>query len=311
MTYSAYLQDEWKIADALTVNFGGRYDHYDGFRSESQFSPRINAVLTPARGLTIHGGYARYFSPAPFANVAATSVLKFRGTSAQAPGDDGTTIPLATVPFAERQDYFDVGIQQKAGDFTIGIDAYHRRSTNLVDEGQFGAPIILTPFNYARGRINGVEGNVSYQHGRFLAYANLAYAKAQGKGIVSSEFNFDPDDVAYIAGHYIYLDHDQTWTGSGGISYRFAQGTKLGGSMMYGSGLRKDGDVPNGGKLDPYAVFNLTVSHTFARPGIEVRFDVFNVGDHVYEIRDGSGVGVGAPQFGQRRSFFVGVSKTF
>ncbi|MBN8809022.1 MAG: TonB-dependent receptor [Sphingomonas sp.] len=311
MTYSAYLQDEWKLSPALTVNFGGRFDHYDGFRSESQFSPRINAVLTPGNGLTLHAGYARYFSPAPFANVAGTSVLKFRGTSAQAPGDDGVTTPLATVPFAERQDYFDIGIQQKAGYFTIGLDAYHRRSQNLVDEGQFGAPIILTPFNYARGRIDGIEGNINYQRGRFLAYANLAWSKAQGTDIVSSQFNFDPGDLAYISNHYIYLDHDQTWTGSGGLSYRFAGGTKLGGSMLYGSGLRKDGAVPNGGKLTPYAVFNLTASHTFRGPGIEVRFDVFNVGDHVYEIRDGSGVGVGAPQFGQRRSFFVGVSKTF
>ena len=308
LTYSIYLQDEWKIAEPLIVNFGGRFDRYDGFRSEQQFSPRINAVLTPSKGLTLHAGYARYFSPAPFANVASTSVAKFVGTSAEAPGG-----LVSTVPFAERQDYFDVGAQQKLGSFTIGIDAYHRRSQNLVDEGQFGAPIILTPFNYARGRIDGVEGNVSYQHGPWLAYANISYAKAQGRGIVSGEFNFDPGDVAYIAGNYIYLDHDQTWTGSGGASYRFDQGalrgTKLGASMIYGSGLRKDGAVPNGGKLAPYAVFNLTASHEFAGPGIEIRADIINIADHVYEIRDGSGVGVGAPQYGARRGFLFGVSK--
>ena len=315
MSYSVYLQDEWKIAAPLTINFGGRFDHYDGFRSESQFSPRINAVLAPAKGLTLHAGYARYFSPAPFANVASTSVLKFRGTSAQAPGDDGVDPPLSTTPFAERQDYFDIGAQQKFGDFIIGIDAYHRRSKNLIDEGQFGAPIILTPFNYAKGRIDGIEGNIAYKSGPLLAYANFAYAKAQGTNIASGEFNFDPGDLDYIRGHYIYLDHDQTYTGSAGLSYRFDQGvlngSKLGGSMIYGSGLRKDGDVPNGGKLPPYAVFNLTVSHKFAGPGIEIRADIFNIADHVYEIRDGSGVGVGAPQFGQRRSFFFGVSKSF
>ena len=314
MTYSVYLQDEWKIAEPLIVNFGGRFDHYTGFRAESQFSPRINAVLTPSKGLTLHAGYARYFSPAPFSNVATTSVLKFRGTSAQAPGDNGVTTPLATAPFAERQDYFDVGAQQKLGRFTLGIDAYHRRSRNLVDEGQFGAPIILTPFNYTRGRIDGIEGNVSYQHGPVFAYANFSYAKAQGLGIASGQFNFDPGDVAYIARNYIYLDHDQTYTGSAGASYRFDQGflrdSKLGGSMIYGSGLRKDGDVPNGGKLTPYAVFNLTASHDFKGPGIEVRFDVLNVADRVYEIRDGSGVGVGAPQFGARRGFMFGISKT-
>ncbi|MFA6124693.1 TonB-dependent receptor [Sphingomonas sp.] len=314
LTYSVYLQDEWQVADPLIVNFGGRFDHYDGFRSESQFSPRINAVLTPSKGLTFHAGYARYFSPAPFSNVATTSVLKFRGTSAQAPGDDGVNPPLATVPFAERQDYFDIGAEQKIGRFTLGIDAYHRRSKNLVDEGQFGAPIILTPFNYARGRIDGIEGNISYQHGPLQAYANFSYAKAQGFSVASGQFNFSPDDLAYIAKNYIYLDHDQTYTGSAGVSYRFDQGllrdSRFGASMIYGSGLRKDGDVPNGGKLTPYTVFNLTASHEFKGPGISIRADIINVADRVYEIRDGSGVGVGAPQFGARRGFLFGISKT-
>jgi hypothetical protein len=42
---------------------------------------------------------------------------------------------------------------------------------------------------------------------------------------------------------------------------------------------------------------------------VELRFDIINVGDHAYQIRDGAGVGVGAPQWGARRGFFVGVTK--
>ncbi|WP_277968859.1 TonB-dependent receptor [Sphingomonas echinoides] len=315
MTYSAYLQDEWKIADPLVVNFGGRFDAYNGYRSESAFSPRVNAVLTPLAGLALHAGYSRYFSPPPFTNVATTSVLLYRGTSAQAPGDDGVNPPLATTPYAEKQDYFDVGGQWKLTPaVTVGLDAYYRKSHNLLDEGQFGAPIILTPFNYARGTIKGVEGNVSYSAHGLSLYGNIAYAKAQGRNIVSSQFNIDPADLAYITTNSIYLDHDQTWTGSAGASYRVEQGflrdSRFGGSMIYGSGLRRDGDVPNGGKLPAYAVFNLTASHNFAGPGIEIRADIINVGDHVYQIRDGSGVGVGAPQFGARRGFLFGISKT-
>lgn len=310
-TYSVYLQDEWKPLPRVTVNFGGRFDHYDGFRSEQQFSPRINAVWTPPTGTTFHAGYARYFSPAPFANVATTSVARFVGTSAQAP--NGLT---STVPFAERQDYFDVGLEQQITPvLSIGIDAYHRVSTNLGDEGQFGAPIILTPFNYAQGRINGVEATINYKRGPLLLYANAAFAKAQGRNIVSSEFSFDPADFAYIRNNFIYLDHDQTWTASAGASYRFddgvLRGTKVGGTLTYGSGLRTAGAVPNGDTLPSYAVVNLTVSHKFDRPGIEIRADIVNVGDHIYEIRDGSGVGVGAPQFGARRAFYFGISKSF
>jgi outer membrane receptor for ferrienterochelin and colicins len=309
--YSAYLQDEWRILPRLTLNLGARFDAYHGYRSEQQLSPRANLVWTPGSGTTIHIGYARYFSPPPFANIATPTVAKFQGTSAEAPGLQ------STAPFAERQNYFDAGLQQKLGAFTIGIDAYDRKSRNLIDEGQFGAPIILTPFNYRDGRIRGIEGNLSYAQGPWLAYANLAYAKAQGRNIVSSEFNFDPADLAYIRNHYIYLDHDQTWTGSAGIAYRFLDGalagTKFGADMIYGSGLRTTPDLgpPNGGHLPGYTQVNASLSHRFASLGLDVRFDVVNLFDRVYKIRDGSGVGVGAPQYGPRRGFFAGITKTF
>ena len=49
----------------------------------------------------------------------------------------------------------------------------------------------------------------------------------------------------------------------------------------------------------------------FDRAGtLTVRVDVINVRDQRYEIRDGTGVGVGAPQYGPRRGVFVGVSKS-
>ena len=67
--------------------------------------------------------------------------------------------------------------------------------------------------------------------------------------------------------------------------------------------------MPNGDKLPAYAQVNLAVSYKLKRPGIELRFDVINLGDHVYQIRDGTGVGVGAPQFGARRGFYFGISK--
>ena len=309
-TESVYLQDEWKILPTVTLNVGGRFDHYKGYREQQQFSPRANIVWQPTQTTTIHGGYARYFSPAPFENVATTTVSRFIGTSAAAP--EGL---LDTTPFAERQNYFDLGFQQKVGTtgLTFGVDGYYRRSHDLIDEGQFGAPIILTPFNYRRGKIHGVEANVSYAKGPWLAYANFAYAKAMGKEVTSSQFDFDPGDLAYIQHHYIYLDHDQTYTGSAGISYAFRNGPlsgfRLGGDMIYGSGLRADGDVPNGVALRNYAQFNLSSSYKFAGPGIQIRFDIINVGDKKYEIRDGTGVGVGAPEYGPRRGFFVGIAK--
>jgi outer membrane receptor protein involved in Fe transport len=305
-TYSVYLQDEWKILSNLTLNYGLRFDQVDAFLNENQVSPRVNLVWLPFEGTTVHVGYARYFSPPPFELVAAETVSKFVGTTAEAPGT------LNDRPKSERDNYYDIGVEQKFGPLTVGLDAYYKEAKNLVDEGQFGAPIILTPFNYAKGYAQGVELSANYAKGPLTAYANLAVSRAKGKDIISSQFNFDPADLAYIQDHYIYLDHDQTVTASAGGGYRFDTGTRVSGDVIYGSGLRRDGDVPNGSRVPSYWQVNIGASQEFkALGGITLRADIINLFDEKYEIRDGTGIGVGAPQWGPRRGFFVGLSKTF
>ena len=47
------------------------------------------------------------------------------------------------------------------------------------------------------------------------------------------------------------------------------------------------------------------------KTALKIRFDVVNILDKIYELRDGSGIGVGAPQFGQRRGFYGTVAYEF
>lgn len=42
-----------------------------------------------------------------------------------------------------------------------------------------------------------------------------------------------------------------------------------------------------------------------------LRLDVINLFDQVYEMNDGTGIGVGAPKFGNRRGIFGGLAQTF
>jgi outer membrane receptor protein involved in Fe transport len=308
-TYSVYLQDEWKLLPNLTLNYGGRFDVVDAYDHENQASPRANLVWLPVPDTTFHAGYARYLTPPPFELVGSESVTKFLNTTG------APEVAADTTPRSEKADYFDVGVQQKLdGGFSIGLDTYYKRSRNLIDEGQFGAPIIETPFNYASGKQYGAELTGAYSQGPFSAYGNFAALVAEGKDITSSQFNFSPDELAYISQHYIHLDHEQTYSASAGAAYQWGD-TKFSGDMIFGSGLRSSlGLVPNGTALPDYTQVNLGAEQKFALPfaeGFKARFDIINVFDEKYEIRDGTGVGVGAPQYGPRRGFFVGLSKTF
>jgi outer membrane receptor protein involved in Fe transport len=304
--YGLYAQDEWALTDKITINYGLRYDAFAAFDKENQLSPRVNGVWKPTETTTVHAGYARYFSPPPFELVASQTVSRFDNTTAAGSGG------LNDTPRAERADYFDLGMEQKLGsDWTVGLDSFYKMSKNLVDEGQFGAPIILTPFNYAAGRQYGGELTLSYTHGAFSSYANASYERAVGKNINSSQFQFDPGDLAYIAGHYIPLDHQQIFSLSAGASYTWDK-THFSADLLYGTGLRKDGATPNGDSVPAYVTVNFGISQDFSVmhvKGLTARFDILNAFDEIYTIRDGTGIGVGAPQFGARRGFFVGLSK--
>ena len=72
--------------------------------------------------------------------------------------------------------------------------------------------------------------------------------------------------------------------------------------------------MPNGRALPDYVQVNAAVSHSFELPrlgALDLRLDIINLLDEVYLIRDGTGVGVGQPQYGPRRGLFVGVTKRF
>jgi outer membrane receptor protein involved in Fe transport len=304
---SLYLQDEWKLIPAVTVNYGLRFDKFTAFASGHQVSPRANIVWQALSDTTVHAGYSRYFSPPPFELVGTETVSKFVNTT------NAPQVLQADTPQAEQANYYDIGVQQKITErLTVGLDSYYKQSHNLIDEGQFGAPIILTPFNYTYGKQYGVELTGSFTAEDFTAYLNLAWQSARGKSIESSQFNFSPDDLAYISQHYIHLDHEQRVTASGGASYLWGH-TRFSADFLVGSGLRATTTIPNGSHLPYYAQVNLGASHVFHLDDagtLTARFDVINVLDKRYEIRDGTGVGVGAPQFGPRRGLFFGFSKS-
>lgn len=305
-----YIQDEWHLIPQLTVNYGIRFDHVAAFTDEHQWSPRINTLyeLTPQTAL--HAGFSRYFSPPPQELASQQSIDLYLGTT------NAPQVRVSDPVRAERASYYDVGLTQKiSANFTVGLDGYYKSVTNLLDEGQFGRALILTPFNYAKGYQEGIELAMTYSDSHWSDYLNFAVSRAKGRDIISGQSTFGPDELAYIAEHYIYLDHDQRYSLASGASYQFGE-SRLNSDLIYGSGLRRTpaGAPPNSGRVPSYVTVNLSLTHDWADTPIgtvEGRLALINVFDKSYLLRDGTGVGVGAPQHGMRRTFYVGLSTRF
>jgi outer membrane receptor protein involved in Fe transport/opacity protein-like surface antigen len=347
-----YAQDEWKLTNQLTMNYGLRFDQMWQYVDANQLSPRVSFTYKPVEYTTFHAGYARQFTPPVLVEAAPANIALFNGTTG------ASTSPGTDPMLPERANYFDAGVVQNipfgcsnpaaknCTDLDLGVDAYYKQATDLIDNGVFGQALVLSGFNYAQGIVEGAEFSAKFHSGNFQAYANLALGFEKATDVVSNEYLFDnttplPDLGGetlrqYVDTHWIYTDHTQLATGSAGASYTFcngpvsaaaffdtACGIRLSGDMIYGSGLRS-GDA-NIGTVPPYTQFNVGIAREFLLPNdpnsVTIRFDVVNLFDTSYLIRGSAaacpsgnsicGIGVFAPQYGPRLGLFAGISKKF
>jgi outer membrane receptor protein involved in Fe transport len=303
-----YVQDEWTILPNLTLNTGARFDWMQQFVSANQISPRIALVYKPFAGTTLHAGVSRYFTPPMQAQATPTRLALFQNTVQQ------PAIPLEDPVQPERATYIDVGVDQRlTHNLTVGLDVYDKRSTDTLDDGQFGQAVALDQFNYAKGYSQGVEFKSSYALGGFHAYANLSAEVTKAKEVVSNQYLIgDPVELAFLASEYTYASDAQTLTASAGASYRW-QGWLASLDGLYGSGLRSG--FANTQHTPGYTQWNAAIARAIdliptQRP-TTLRLSVINLFDVSYILRSGDGIGEFAPQYGPRREVFVEVSQAF
>ena len=337
-----YVQDEWKLTNQLTMNYGLRFDQMYQYVDANQLSPRLSFTYKPFENTTFHAGYARYFTPPVLAEAAPPNIALFNNTTGALAGQSDPVLP-------ERSNYFDAGVDQKikfgcasdgktCSNLDLGVDAYYKIATDLIDNGLFGQALVLSAFNYARGYNEGIEFHAKYNSGNFQAYGNVSVAQQRASDPVTNQYLFDNTTpladlggltaLQYAQTHFLYTDHNQFVTASAGAVYQFCGrlataaeafgdnglswcGIKLSADMIYGSGLRNGDD--NISTVPAYTQVNVGIKREFLLPNdplpMTVRFDVVNLFDTIYELRDGTGIGVFAPQFGPRRGFFLGLSK--
>lgn len=333
----AYFQDEFRLTDTLTLNYGGRFDQIFQYVNANQFSPRASLTYKPWWGTTMHIGYARYFTPPEQVLGRTVPNGLFDNTTAAPPSlNVGSILP-------ERSNVYDAGIVQEVlprcpdvapgpqtktpaaatncPSLQLGVDVYYKKAKDLIDDGQFGQAYVLTAFNYAEGENWGTELTARLRWGNFSFDTAWSVARQIATTVVSNQSLFGPDALDFLATHWVHTDHDQLVSGSARVAYRWENthswfdGTVASATVIYGSGLRT-GDF-NTEHLPDYYQINLGLAHEFAAPAwwvindkpVTVRFDIVNVTDNIYQIRNGTGIGVFAPQFGPRRGYFLGISQ--
>jgi outer membrane receptor protein involved in Fe transport len=301
-----YLQDEWTIRPDLTLNTGLRFDQMQQFVSASQFSPRVVLIYKPVADTSLHAGVSRYFTPPMQAQATPVNLALFQNTVQQ------QAITLDDPVRPERATYVDVGLDQKLlPGLDVGLDVYYKRSSDTLDDGQFGQAVVLDQFNYAHGFSKGAELKINYTQSGFRAYGNLSAEVTKVKDVVSNQYLIgDPVELAYLANNYTYASDAQTFTASTGASYRWRD---LRASLdgLYGSGLRAG--FANEQHSPGYAQWNAAVIAYFDpwhnEQLLTLRLSVVNLLDRSYLLRAGTGIGEFAPQYGPRRGVFVGLTQ--
>jgi outer membrane receptor protein involved in Fe transport len=278
------------------------------FVSANQLSPRIALAYRPVETMSLHAGVSRYFTPPMQAQSTPNDLALFQNTTQQ------PAISLDDRVRPERATYFDVGVDQKLlPALSLGLDAYYKRSTATIDDGQFGQAVVLNEFNYARGFSRGAELKIAYDQGGIRAYANLSHEVTMVEEVVSNQYLIgDPVELAYLANRYTYASDAQTISASAGTSYRWHH-MLLSIDAIYGSGLRAG--FANLQHSPGYAQWNGAIAREFypwhaAKP-LALRLSVVNLFDRGYLLRSGTGIGEFAPQYGPRRGLFIGLRQQF
>lgn len=243
----------------------------------------------------LHAGFARYMQVPVFQGVAPDAAALFSGTTAAA-SNGGTVNPLT-----EDDDYWDVGLTRRLNEHVrLSLDGYFELTHHYLDTGQFGVVPIFAPFNYGEGTIWGAELALRYHNGPLSAYANCTFGQNWQRGVATGQFNFDPDELAYIKAHHILLDHQPLAGVSAGVTWKHGDWS-ISADGLYSSGLR--GGFADQRALPAVVQANASVERSFALPGIgriTNRLAVINLTDRTNLIRPADGIGIYQAAYGPR-----------
>lgn len=115
---AVYAHDEWKVAEFLTLGYGGHYAHYDYLLQPAHFSPRLSATINLTPRTRIHGIATR--------RVTAPGAEEFLPPSnSQVLPPQRTFSPLTRAGFVpEDTRHYELSVDRVLDGVTIGVRAF-------------------------------------------------------------------------------------------------------------------------------------------------------------------------------------------
>lgn len=315
VTYvAAFAQDTIRLGN-LTAQIGLRYDHNNFPLTESQFQPRVGlAYFIPSTKTVLRASYNRIFETPEYENILFSSSLAAANLAPPAVQDSRALgNGLLLVP-SERQNAYDVGLQQAVGSaLRLDVDFWWRKGTFVGDQSQFQNTGIVFPLAFTSGDLKGWNVRLDLAPiGGVRGYASVGHVHAVYVPPFAGGLFLDAGAVDTITGGPFLIDHDQNLQVQGGLTYDLGQsGAWIGVTGRYDSGLVTGAGVASlladpdnsfaapyirehtGGDLDPNRVaprtlWNFSLGADLPRYGIPVSLqgDVLNVFDKksVYNV---------------------------
>ena len=90
------------------------------------------------------------------------------------------------------------------------VDAYYKIATRPARRRPVRRGARPERLQLRQGVQRGRRAEREIHERQFQAYGNVAWASQKATNIVSNQFLFGPDELAFIASNYIYTDHAQT-----------------------------------------------------------------------------------------------------
>jgi hypothetical protein len=244
---AAFLEDQFKISQWLTVTGGVRLTHFQSAVSENSADPRLGAsVRVPRLGWVLRGFYGRFYQAPPLSTVSGPLMAYVF--------DQG----LGFLPLhGERNEEIQFGIAIPFRGWTLDGDYFHTKSRNYFDHDALGNSNIFLPLTIQGARIDGWEVTLRSPMILRRGQMHLAYSsqRAEGWGGVTGGLTeFAPPDELFL------LDHDQQHTLSIGGNVNLPWRTWIAGNLYYGSGFPDDGGPA---RLPQHTTFDLSVGKSF------------------------------------------------